>query len=390
MRKIFFVFLVLALTLQSNPLLSADFPQEKRQRERESLGGRFSWWPTDARPAPVKDDKRAGYWWWPKEPGKAAPWGNRGYVYVNKIIFDYKEEELPAPQPEELRLSLIVKKIIKNVKIYFDYDRAELRADHIPILEGAVKSLKKNPQADILITGNCDRRGSENYNRKLGVRRGEAVRNFMIEKGIPEERIRIVSKGKLDAVAPVTDLVGMQKDRNAQFMVAEVEETMIPYRVKAQAPEISPFGREKHITEESAEEIESQIKVSTREYLVKEQDTIRSIAQEQLGAAHRWRYLYEFNQERIKDPDALEPGTVIIVPVEQEAVKKAPGKAALSVSGPVSTRTYTIGKNDSLWKIARKQLGDGKRWKEIFELNKDRISNPDAIIPGVKITIPAE
>ena len=96
------------------------------------------------------------------------------------------------------------------------------------ILEDAVGLLGRNPETTILITGNADIRGKENYNLKLGKARAEQVKSFMLDNGIAESRIKIVSRGKLDAVAPITDLVGMQKDRNAQFMIAEVEEIMIP------------------------------------------------------------------------------------------------------------------------------------------------------------------
>lgn len=125
--------------------------EEKRKQELDRLQERFKWWPTDARPGPVKDPERGGYWWWPTEPGKIRTWGNRGYVYVYKIIFDYKEEELPPPKPQELRPSLLIKKIIKNVKIYFDYDKADLRDDHTSILESAVKTLQRNPKQIFLL-----------------------------------------------------------------------------------------------------------------------------------------------------------------------------------------------------------------------------------------------
>lgn len=54
----------------------------------------------------------------------------------------------------------------------------------------------------------------------------------MLENGISEDRIKIVSRGKLNAVAPITDIVGMQKDRNAQFMIAEVEEIMLLFPIR--------------------------------------------------------------------------------------------------------------------------------------------------------------
>ncbi|MCM8778612.1 MAG: OmpA family protein [Candidatus Omnitrophica bacterium] len=310
--KLLLVILALSLTMEN--IIFASDNEERKKRELEELQKRFTWWPTDAKPAPVKDPERGGYWWWPTIPGEIRPWGNRGYVYVYKIIYDYKAEELPPPQPRELRPSLLIKRIIKNVKIYFDFDKSEIRGDAIPVLETAVRALKKNPQADILITGNCDIRGPEAYNLKLGRQRAEAVKRYMIEKGIADSRIRIVSRGKLDAVAPITDLVGMQKDRNAQFMVAEVEEIMLPAPEEI-PPSAKPIDETKFL-EEERKVLEGEIRVSTREYTVKKGDTLWKIAQEQLGSGHRWKYLYELNKERIKDPSRLKPGLKIIIPVE--------------------------------------------------------------------------
>ncbi|TRZ94455.1 LysM peptidoglycan-binding domain-containing protein [bacterium] len=289
--------------------------EEKRKQERDELQKYFEWWPTDAKPGPVKDPERGGYWWWPSEPGNMRPWGNRGYVYVYKIIFDYKEEELPPPRPQELRPSLLIKKIMKNVKVYFGYDKAVLREDAIRILKSAIGTLKRNPETSILVTGNCDRRGSEAYNEKLGKRRGEAVKSFMLENGIDESRIKIISRGKLDAIARVTDLEGMQKDRNAQFMIAEVEEVMLPYPGIPQEIEAKPLEEGKYIIEKE-EEVEAEVKVSTREYTVKKGDTLSKIAKEQLGGAHRWKYLYELNKDRINDPNKLRIGKKLIIPIE--------------------------------------------------------------------------
>jgi outer membrane protein OmpA-like peptidoglycan-associated protein len=296
----------------------------RRQEEIEEFSKEFSWWPTDATPAPVQDAVKGGYWWWPTKPGKSGPlWGNRGYCYVNKVIFDIDEDELPPPKHKEMRRSLLIKKAIRNVKIYFDFNAAGLRDDAIPILEGALGALKRNPKADVLITGNCDLRGSEAYNEKLGRRRAEAVERYMLDQGIPQDRIRILSRGKLDAVAHIADLIGMQKDRNAQFMVAEVEEVMLPY--EGEDPEAAeggfvlegakPTGEGNYIIEET-ELVESAVKVSTKEYTIRKNDTLWKIATRELGSGHRWKYLYEINKDRIESPSRLRVGTKIIIPVE--------------------------------------------------------------------------
>ena len=51
--------------------------------------------------------------------------------------------------------------------------------------------------------------------------------------------------------------------------------------------------------------------------------------------------------------------------------------------------TYTVQKGDSLSKIAQQQYGDGKKWKAIFEANRDQITNPDLIHPGQVLRIPS-
>lgn len=304
---------------------------EQRAEQLKKLQQDFAWWgETDAQPAPVRDQDRGGYWWMPKGPGPTSPkvWGNRGYIYVYKIIFDYKEEDLPAPKPQEMRPSLLIKKIIKNVKIYFDYDKDDLRDDAITVLENAVGLLRTNKDASILITGNCDVRGTEQYNDKLGKKRGQAVKKYMLDNGIPEERIKIISRGKLDSIAPVTDLVGMAKDRNAQFMVAQVEEVMIPYSGKA-APEgqnvtatepVQPagstqIGEGKYLIEKE-EQVEGEIKVSTKEYIAKKGDTLWKIAEETYGDGKKWKNIYRFNKDAIKDPNKLKPGTKLVIPIE--------------------------------------------------------------------------
>ena len=290
--------------------------QEKRKTELENMQKEFSWWPSDAQPAPVKDEQRGGYWWWPKAPGQVYPWGNRGYIYVYKIIFDYKAEELPPPQPKELRPSLLIKKILKNVKIYFDYNKSDIRDDAAKILDKAVFTLTRNPETSILITGNCDIRGSETYNDKLGKARGATVKQYMLDKNIPEARIKIISRGKLDATAPVTDLLGMQKDRNAQFMIAEVEEVNLPYEGPPQDMPDAKVIEEGKYEVQQQEKVESETKVSTKEYVIQKNDSLWKIAQKELGSGNRWKYLYEMNKEVIKNPNKLKAGTKILLPVE--------------------------------------------------------------------------
>jgi len=80
----------------------------------------------------------------------------------------------------------------------------------------------------------------------------------------------------------------------------------------------------------------------------------------------------------------------------QITASSEPGKpAAAAVQGPPretsnapKAANYTVKTGDCLWNIAKKQLGDGSRWKEIYELNKDKIINPNLIYPNQVLTLP--
>ena len=54
------------------------------------------------------------------------------------------------------------------------------------------------------------------------------------------------------------------------------------------------------------------------------------------------------------------------------------------------TTTYTVKSGDCLWRIAQRLLGKGSRYTEIYNLNRDKIKNPNLIYPGQKLTIPAK
>lgn len=51
-------------------------------------------------------------------------------------------------------------------------------------------------------------------------------------------------------------------------------------------------------------------------------------------------------------------------------------------------KSYTVVKGDCLWSISKRQLGNGSRWQEIYNLNRDKISNPNVIYPGQILTMP--
>ncbi len=164
-------------------------------------------------PAPVKDSRRSGYWWWPTEPANEAArdrlWGNRGTVYSQ--LTPAKEEEAVAQPVVVLReipetapvvsekMEVRARIVIRNV--LFDYDKSELKLPFRPEIDKAVRMLEEDPKLEALVEGHADWIASEKYNLALGLRRANAVKGALLERGIDAARISVVSYGESRPVA---------------------------------------------------------------------------------------------------------------------------------------------------------------------------------------------
>jgi len=85
----------------------------------------------------------------------------------------------------------------QNVQdIHFDFDKADIKSDQVGVLQGNANWLKSNPNVRFTIEGNCDERGSEEYNLGLGDRRANATKEFLISQGVAANRIMTVSYGE--------------------------------------------------------------------------------------------------------------------------------------------------------------------------------------------------
>lgn len=80
--------------------------------------------------------------------------------------------------------------------IYFAYDQATIKGDQIPRMEHNGNYLKNHPTAKILVEGNTDARGTNEYNLALGERRAMSAKTYLREYGVEESRIRTVSYGE--------------------------------------------------------------------------------------------------------------------------------------------------------------------------------------------------
>lgn len=100
-------------------------------------------------------------------------------------------------------------------RIFFDTDQSVLTPEARGILDRQVQWLQQYPQISVWVAGNCDERGTEEYNLALGQRRANADRDYLASRGIDPRRIQTISYGKDRPIDPSSTQDAWAHDRNA-------------------------------------------------------------------------------------------------------------------------------------------------------------------------------
>jgi peptidoglycan-associated lipoprotein len=104
-------------------------------------------------------------------------------------------------------------------KVFFDYDKSDITDQGKAILDAKVPILSTNPGIRIRIEGNCDRRGSDEYNLALGQRRAAAAKRYLTDHGIDAGRIDIISYGAERPVAEGDTEDAYSQNRRDEFAI---------------------------------------------------------------------------------------------------------------------------------------------------------------------------
>lgn len=93
--------------------------------------------------------------------------------------------------------------LVANVgdRVFFDFDKSDLKAVARTTLERQAAWLKRFPDLNIIVEGHADERGTREYNLALGERRANSVKDFLVAQGIDPRRVRTISYGKERPVA---------------------------------------------------------------------------------------------------------------------------------------------------------------------------------------------
>ena len=130
-----------------------------------------------------------------------------------------KEEPMPAVKEGSTERAATAAAGLQP--IYFDFDKSFIRDDAKSVMKANADWLKAHPKVKIKIEGNCDEKGTKEYNQALGQRRATSAKKYLTDMGIAANRISLISYGKEKPICNESTEGCWQKNRRDDFVAAE-------------------------------------------------------------------------------------------------------------------------------------------------------------------------
>jgi peptidoglycan-associated lipoprotein len=165
----------------------------------------------------------------PAQPLVKAPSGEaaaREKALREQGLKEQAAREVAAQEAAEKAKKLATEKeaaILKELQmpdIHFDFDKYNLKLDAETILKAGAQAYQKYPDYKLVIEGNCDERGTVEYNLALGQKRADEAAKYLIDLGIGQERIKTISYGKERPLDPEHNETAWAKNRRDHFVVS--------------------------------------------------------------------------------------------------------------------------------------------------------------------------
>jgi len=148
------------------------------------------------------------------QPGEKQP--STKPEVKEEMVHERNVKEAPTTSADESKSATMPLVSLEN--IYFDFDSYVLSAQARETLTRNADLIKKNAAVNIQITGNCDERGSDEYNLALGEKRAKAAMNYLTTLGVSASRLSVISYGKEKPLDPGHDEAAWAKNRRDEFV----------------------------------------------------------------------------------------------------------------------------------------------------------------------------
>jgi outer membrane protein OmpA-like peptidoglycan-associated protein len=117
----------------------------------------------------------------------------------------------PPPAPPQVQTT--------SFMVFFDWDRSNLSAQALNTIKQAADAYKSKGSARITATGHTDKSGPENYNMALSLRRANAVKDALVQNGVPATAIAVIGRGESQPLVPTADGVREPQNRRVEIVL---------------------------------------------------------------------------------------------------------------------------------------------------------------------------
>jgi len=135
---------------------------------------------------------------------------------------------ITAPEPKVVEVAVVTcqtkfKELLSQNKIHFEYNKADIKTDSYELLEQLIIVAQGCPDAKITIEGHTDSDGSQDYNKKLSSKRADAVKQYLIQKGMDATKLEAIGYGEMRPIADNETNAGKEQNRRIEFNIKGVE-----------------------------------------------------------------------------------------------------------------------------------------------------------------------
>jgi len=124
----------------------------------------------------------------------------------------------PAPLPND----------VVHTDVYFDFKSVRLRADGVRTLQERAAAMDRTSTWGVLVQGFADSQGPAEYNRTLALKRAEAVKQFLVELGVPETSVKVATVGSDGALCDEATRECQQLNRRVHLEIRKLRTTAVP------------------------------------------------------------------------------------------------------------------------------------------------------------------
>lgn len=145
-------------------------------------------------------------------------------AYHPDYLFYSEQIEVPSSErgrdlEKNIDLAPIANESATRLLVFFDFDKADLKDESLPELDLAAEFLRTHPAVRVRIEGHTDDVGTDEYNLQLSRRRADAVKKYLVSKGIDERRITTIGYGKSQPKVKDTTPEGRAQNRRVEMKI---------------------------------------------------------------------------------------------------------------------------------------------------------------------------